>query len=431
MNIAIEELSTCRRRLSIEIPSHDVEEESRRILDDFQKYASIKGFRPGKAPRKMIETKYRREIESEVKRTLVPKAFREAVKQKELNIVSSPNVEDLQYKPGLSLSFTTTVDLAPEFTLPNYKGIEVKKVPREITDEEVQKTVSGLLEQHAHYVDVIDRGVETGDFAVISYTGTVDGQTIASLAPEFPQLEKQEKFWLWIKEDIFLPGFGSQLVGKQPGGSYAVQVTFPSDFPAEPLRGKTASYEVQLEQIKQKVLPELNDELAQQIGGMKADELLDIIRRNMTRQKENEARSEELRQIFQFLQNSVNFELPESSVTEETRHVISDILEENHQRGVPDHVLEENKGDIITNAEKAAKDRVKLNFILSSIARAEKIEISGQDMSQELTQLAHRMQMPVDKLYRRLEENGAILRVQDDVRRRKTIDFLLQSASIR
>lgn len=430
MNIAIEELSACRRRLSIEVPASKVEEESNRVLDEFQKYASIKGFRPGKAPRKMVATRYRKDIESEMKRSLVPKAFREAIKEKNLDIVNSPDVEDLKYEPGISLSFTTTFDLAPEFDLPEYKGIKVKKEDDTVSEEDIQEVINSFMEQRAEYNDITDRALQEGDFAVITYEGTIEGKPLSEVVPDVPHLAKQEKFWLWIKEGVFLPGFGQQLIGAQPGDEKTVTVTFPEDSPQELVRGKKAEYKVRIDGIKEKVIPELTEEIAQEVAHTSKEELLKIVRGNLENQKKEKSRNAHIQQLLDHLKTSVQFELPESSVEEEKRSVISDIIRENQQRGIPEHVMEEHKQDILNNAETSAKDRVRINFILSRVAKAESLEVSNDEMAMELQKLSQQFQIAPDKLFKRLEENGAILRLQDDILRRKTIDFLLQSAEI-
>lgn len=430
MNIAIEEISACRRRLSIEVPATDVEAESNKVLDEFQKFANIKGFRPGKAPRKMVASKHRKDIESEMKRTIVPKAFRDAVKEKNLNIVNTPNVEDLKYDVGSSLSFITTVDLAPEFDLPAYKGLSIKKADAEVKDEDVDEVINNVLEQRADYSDIEGRGIQQEDFAVITYTGAIDGKPISELVPDVPNLEKQEKFWLWIKDDIFLPKFGRQLIGAKVGDSVEVIIDFPADFPQEPLQSKKGVYQVTVDELKEKVLPELTDEIAQELAKMDKEALLKVVRENLGRQKEENAKNEHAKQLFEQLKGSVTFELPESSVQEETQSVIQNVIRENQQRGIPEHVLEENKMDILSNAENSAKDHVKMNFILNSIAKEEKIEVSNEEIGSELQAMSQQYQIPPDKLYKQLDENGAILRLQDDILRRKTVDFLLQSAEI-
>ncbi|MEO0453281.1 MAG: trigger factor [Verrucomicrobiota bacterium] len=428
MNIAIEELSSCRRRLTIEVPPDQVEKECTQILNDFKKYASIKGFRPGKAPEAMVARKYKSEIESEAKRNLIPKAYQEAVKEKELNVVSQPSIEDLQFERGLSLSFSTVVDLAPEFTLPEYKGIEVDPVDAEATDEDVDQVIQNLLEQRAEYKDIDPRPAQENDFVIIDFTGTIDGKPVKDLAEDAGALSEQSGFWLRLEPQAFLPDFTPQLVGIEVDQTREVNVTIPDDFPQEALRSKEAVYQVTLKGIKEKVLPEFNDEIAQELAKTTADELKTRLKENIGRDKEQKGKNAQIQQIVDHLKERVNCDLPESSVESETKSVIEDIIRENQQRGIPDHMIEENQAKILENAQGSARDRVKVGFILNKIGQKEKIEVSPEEFSMEIQMMAQQYQITPDKIYKTLEENGGLLRLQDDILKRKTIDFLLNES---
>jgi trigger factor len=430
MNIAIEELSACRRRLTIEVPPDQVEKECQGILADFQKHASIKGFRPGKAPVGMVEKKYRSQIEEEAKRTLIPQAYREAVKEKELNVISQPAVEDLKFERGLSMSFSIVVDLAPEFTLPDYKGIKVNKAETEATDEDVQKVIDNLLEQRADYKDLEGRAPTENDFAVIDYTGTVDGKPIKEWAEDAGALSEQKNFWLKMEEKAFLPGFTPQLKDMKAGETKEITVTIPDDFPQEALKGKSATFNVTLSAWKEKELPEFADEIAQELAQISAQELKDRLKENIQRDKEQTARNEQIQQIINHLKDKVTCDLPESAVESETRSVIQDIVRENQQRGIPDDVIQENQSKILENAQGSARDRVKVGFILSKVADAEKIDVESSELAQEIQIMAQQYQTTPDKIYKTLEENGGILQLQEDIRKRKTVDFLLKNAEI-
>lgn len=430
MNIAIEELSACRRRLTIEVPPDQVEKECSGILKDFQKHAAIKGFRPGKAPMAMVEKKYRRDIEEEAKRSLIPQAYREAVKEKELNVISQPAVEDLKFERGLSMSFSIVVDLAPEFTLPNYTGIQVNKAETAATDEDVQKVIDSLLDQRADYPELEGRPPATGDFAVIDFTGTIDGKPIKELAENAEALSEQQHFWLKTEDNAFLPGFTAQLMDMKPGDHKDITVTIPDDFPQDPLKGKEAVFHVTLQHWKEKIRPEFTDDIAQELAKIPAAELRERIKENIQRDKEQKARAQQIEQIITHLKEKVNCELPESAVESETRSVLHDIVRENQQRGVPDEVIQEHQTTILENAQGSARDRVKVGFILSKIADAEKIEVESSEMAQEIGLMAMQYQTTADKIYRTLEDNGGILQLQEDIRKRKTIDFLLKNANV-
>ncbi len=431
MNIAIEEVSTCRRRIKIEVPSDEVDKEIDRITTEFQKVATIKGFRAGKAPRSVIEKRFHKDIEEELKRTLVPKAFREAIKSKNLDVIHVPGVEEVQFQRGVSMSFSTVVDLAPSFALPQYKGIRIKKHDDAVDDTEMEKVIDRLREQQANYNPVEGRAVQEGDFAIINYTGAIDGQSIAELAPDNTSLSSQEKFWLWVKDDVFLPGFAKQIIGANKGETRAVEVVFPDDFPAESLRGKKAVYQATVEDIRERELPPFDDEFSQNAASCTAEELRTRIRDNMAREKGREAKNQHLRQIFDHLRTSTTFDLPESSVQEETQNLLYQIVRENQMRGISNEMLEEKRQEIFTAAHGSAQDRVKLSFILSRISKEEKIEVSGDEIKQELVEMAARSDMSVEKLVKKIQESDRGLgQLEDDIRNRKTIDFLLQSAVI-
>jgi trigger factor len=428
MNIAIEELSACRRRLRIEVPASDVDVELNKITDEFQKLAQIKGFRAGKAPRAVVEKKYSKDIEEEVKKKIVPQAYREALKTKKLKVISSPQVEELQFQRGVSLTFSTLVDLAPEFSLPTYKGLKIKKSDTEVTDEDLNRVLDNILDQNADYKNVEGRAVAEKDFAIISYEGTVDGQPISVLVPDLPNLTKQEKFWLLIQEGVFLPNFGQQLIGAQVGDSRTVTITFPEDFPQEPLRGKNAVYQVRIDELKEKVLPPFDDTLAEKVAKTSAEELKTRIRENIGRDKEQRGRSEQVKQILDQLKDTTTFELPESAVQNQTQRAVYDIVRENQMRGIPPEMLEQHKNDIFSAAQTSAKEQVKIGFILSQIADAEKIEVKTDEILEVVHSYAQQEKVPVQKMVKQLQENNGIDQIEDEIRNRKTVDFLLQSA---
>jgi len=385
-------------------------------------------FRAGKAPRSVVEKKYSKDIEEEVKKKIVPRAYREALKSKNLKVISAPQVEELQFKRGVSLSFSTIVDLAPEFSLPEYKGLKIKKADSEVTDEDVEKVINNILDQNADYQDVVGRPVAEKDFAIISYEGTVEGNPISELLPDVPNLNKQEKFWLLIQDGIFLPDFGKQLIGSNVGDSKTVTIKFADDFPQEPVRGKEGVYQVKIDELKAKILPAFDDTIAEKVAKTTAEVLKSRIRENIGRDKEQRARSEQVKQILDQLKDNTTFELPESAVQNQTQRAVYDIVRENQMRGIPPEMLEQHKGDIFAAAQTSAKEQVKIGFILSQIADAEKIEVKSDEILEIVHGYAQQEKVPVQKMIKQLQENNGIDQIEDEIRNRKTVDFLLQSA---
>jgi trigger factor len=428
MTITVEDLAPCRKRLKIEVPANRVQQAYDKIADDFQKEARIPGFRPGHAPRAVVLKKFRKDIEGETQRSLVPEAYQEAVAEKKLRVVNAPEIEDVRYQPGLSLSFSTVIELVPEFKLPEYKGLTLKKEETEVTEADVDKTLQTLADQRSSFADAEGRPLAMDDYGVISYTGTLDGQPLAEIVPDAKNLAQNPQFWLWMRPEGFLPKFAEQCVGMAIGEKRQVEVEFPANFPQEKLAGKKASYEVELTGIKIKVSPALDDTFAQEIAKMSLADLKERIRENLAQDKKNQADRAARSEIVQKLVGSVDFELPASTVEEETHSTIYDIVAENQQRGVPNNVLEEKKDEIFANASKSAKEMVKFKFIAAQIAEQEKIEVTNDQIGQYLAMLAQREGVTLEKMVERIRKNNAFGAVRQHLLRQLVLDFLLKEA---
>jgi trigger factor len=426
MNITVEDIAPCKKRLKIEVPANRVQQAYDRVTDDFQKEARIPGFRPGHAPRGVVLKKFQKDIASETQRTLVPEAYQEAVSEKKLRVVSAPEIEDLKYQPGLSLSFSTLVDLAPEFKLPEYKGLVLKK--QETEDADVDKMLQNLADQRAQFEDAPDRPLAMEDFAVISYTGTMDGKPLLELVSEAKNLAENPKFWLWMRPEGFLPKFAEQLVGLNKGEKRTVSVEFPADFAQPALAGKTAQYEVELKEIKIKHAPALDDAFAQDVAKLNLAELKTRVRENLIQDKKSQADRASRNEIVQKLLAAVEFDLPASAVEEETHAAVYDIVAENQARGVTPELLEEKKDEIFANATKGAREMVKFRFIAAQIAENEKIEVTNEQIGQHLAYLAQRENTTLEKMADRVRKNKAFGTIRNQILNQAVLDFLLKEA---
>jgi trigger factor len=428
MNITVEDVAPCKKRLKIEVPANRVQQAYDRVTDDFQKEARIPGFRPGHAPRTVVLKKYRKDIASETQRTLVPEAYQEAISEKKLRVVSPPAIEDLKYQPGLSLSFSTLVELAPEFRLPNYKGLVLKKQETEVTDEDVDKMLKNLADQRAKFEDAPERPLAMDDFAVISYTGTLNGQPLIELISEAKNLASNPQFWLWMRPEAFLPKFAEQLVGLNKGEKRTVQVEFPADFAQAAVAGKTAQYEVELKEIKIKNAPEIDEAFAQDLAKLSLADLKSRIRENLVQDKQTQAGRASRNEAVQKLISAVEFDLPASTVDEETHAAVYDIVAENQARGVPANILEEKKDEIFTNAARSARDMVKFRFIAAQIAENEKIEVTNDQVGQHLAYVAQRENITLEKMAERVRKNNAFGAIRNTILNQLVLDFLLKEA---
>jgi trigger factor len=428
MNITVEDVAPCKKRLKIEVPANRVKQAYDKVADDFQKEARIPGFRPGHAPRTVVVKKFHKDIESEAQRTLVPEAYQEAITEKKLRVVSQPAIEDLKYQAGLSLSFSTVVELVPDFKLPQYKGLVIKKQETEVTDAEVESTLKSLADQRANFEDAVERPLVMDDFAVISYTGKLDDKPLIDLVPDAKNLAHNPNFWLWMRTEGFLPKFAEQCVGMKKGETRTVDVEFPADFPQTALAGKKVQYEVDLKEIKVKNAPVIDDAFAQEVAKMNLADLKTRVRENMEQEKKNQASGAARTEIIQKLISAVEFDLPPSAVDEETHATVYDIVAENQARGVPSNVLEEKKDEIFNNAAKAAKESVKFKFIAAQIADNEKIDVTQEQMAQHIAFLAQREGLTMDKMVDRIRKNNAFGIIRQQLIRQAVLDFLLKES---
>src|ERR1700730_1052287 len=263
MKVQVEKKQESVSTLKIELPPDEVSKEWDTIANSFARFAKIPGYRPGEAPRAVIDKRFRKEIQEEVTKKMVSKSYREAIEQKKLRVASLTNLEEVQFGDDKSMKFQATIVTAPEFKLPDYRSIKVELPDAKVTDAEIDATLERLRDQAADFVDVPDRPAQMEDFAVVDFEGTVDGKPINEVAPNSSKnLHGGKKFWLRLAPDNFLPKFCEQIAGQKKDETRAVTVDFPVDFLVKELAGEQASYSVTLHEIKEKVLPEVNDEFA-------------------------------------------------------------------------------------------------------------------------------------------------------------------------
>jgi trigger factor len=270
-----------------------------------------------------------------------------------------------------------------------------------------------------------------GEVAVVNYTGTSDGKPLTEIAPTAKGLTEQKNFWVeTANEASFIPGFAAQLIGAQAGEKRTVNVDFPADFVTPQLQGKKGVYEVELVEVKEKVLPALNDELARKFGV----DNVETFKTNVRKDLENElqySRSRAVRnQVVQGLLAKVNFDLPETAVAAETRNVVYDIVRQNTQRGIGRELIEKQKEEIYAHAAGSAKERVKLAFLVGRIAEQEKITVTQEDVFRKAQQLAVMYQISLDQFLKDLKKREGVNELYEQVLHEKVLELLEKSAII-
>jgi trigger factor len=418
--------------LRIELPPEDVRKEWDAIANNYSRYARIPGYRAGKAPRQVIEKKFRREIQDELTKALVSKSYHEAIAEKQLRVVSLTDLGDVEFGEDRSMRFRATVVTAPEFDLPEYKNIPVQLPGIEVSQTEVDTAIERLRDQAADFVDVADRELAMGDFAVIDFTGAIDGMPISEIVPEASKnLHGGKKFWLHLAPENFLPKFCEQIVGMKPGDTRSVQVVFPPDFPVTELAEKKADYAVTLNEIKEKVLPAVDDVFAAKLMPDKTlADLRHTIEHNLEHEKEHEIERVKEQQIVKFLHEHISFDLPPPLLKNETRRALNELVHRNRERGVPDELLKGKEKELIEGAGSLAANRLKTNFILHRIAEAEKIEVTRDEIDDRIREQAAHYNVSVEKMRKEFEENDRINGLAEEILLGKTLDFLKSNVSV-
>lgn len=429
VNVTVETLAPCKKLLRVEVDVQTVDAAFENTTKEFQRFAQLPGFRPGKAPRDLVLKSYAGRIEEEVKKKLIPDSYRKALEQEKLKPVVYPDIEEIQFGKGQSLQFAATIETEPEFELPDYKGLEIKREKAVVTDADLERAISTLRDQRATYTDV-EREVKTGDYVVVNYTGTSEGKPLTDIAPTAKGLTKQENFWMNIAKDQFIPGFTEQLVGAKKGDTVKVTVDFPADFVSQPLAGKKGDYEVTINQVKEKGLPEVNEEFAKSWGAEDLDKLKEGVKNDLQNEL-NKKQSESLsRQVLQALFAKVSYELPETVVNSETRNLIYNVVNENQRRGVDRDTIETHKDQIFASANTTAKERVKAMFLFHRIAEKEGIKVEQQEVAQQVMAMAEQYQMKPEKLVKELEKNNGFQEIHERILSAKVMDFLQLNAKI-
>lgn len=429
MNVTVENLAPCKKLVRFEVEAAKVDEVFESVTNDYRKQANLPGFRPGKAPREMVVRKYEKDIQDEVKRKLMSEAYRNAIEEQKLDVLGQPDIEEIQFGRGQPLQFAATVETAPEFELPEYKGLVARREIRTVTEEDVEKALTVLREQRVGFT-VVDRPVQTGDIAVVNYTGTCDGKPITDIAPTAKGLTEKKNFWVEVAANSFIPGFSDQLVGSKAGEKRTVNVDFPADFVTPLLAGKKGVYDVEVVEVKEKALPALDDELAKAYGAENLEKLKAGVRRDLENEL-NHAQNKSVRnQVVRTLLDRVNFELPASTVAQETRNVVYNIVQENSKRGVSRDVIEQQKEQIYSAATHGAKERVKVAFLMQKIAEKEDIKVAQEEIAQRVQFLAEMYQIPADKFLKDLQKRNGLIEIYDQIVNEKVMDFLQQNAKI-
>jgi len=422
-----EQSNPCKREVTVEIPADVVTTQADAVLQRYQKVARVPGFRKGKVPASIVRQRFADEIKGEIVEALVPRYFREETQKQNLQPVSQPRVTDLHLKQGEPLTFKASFEILPEFKIVAYDDIRVGKLPTEVTEEEIERALDNLRQQHATYSPVEgERPLADGDFAVVGFKGTPkDGEADAKPV-------EVDEVMVEIGGGDTIPEFTENLRGAKPGEERSFEVKYADDFSDKRLAGKTMAYEVVVAGIKTRSVPDLNDDFAKELGSefTALDELRDRLRENMKAEKAHEAEHRGKDQIVEELVKRNDFPVPDVMLDQQIDLRLERGLRALAAQGMKTEDMKRmDFGRLRAGQREAALREVKASLILEQIADQEKIEVSDEEFDRELQALANQSKQTIEQVRARLTQDGGMDRIRHRIRNEKTLDSLYRRSA--
>ena len=425
MSLQVEKLEKNMAKLTVEVSAEDFEKAIEKVYQKQKKQISIPGFRKGKVPRMMVEKMYGKEVFYEdAANDLIPDAYDNALDECEEDIVSSPKIEVTQIEAGKPFVFTATVALKPEVKLGEYKGIKIEKIEREVTEEEVLTEINRERNKNARNITIEDRPVKDGDMTVIDFEGFVDGEAFEG--------GKGENYPLTIGSGAFIPGFEEQLVGAEIGKEVEVKVTFPEDYQAEELQGKEAVFKCTVHEIKEKELPELDDEFASEVSEFDTlEEYKEDVKKNLTEKKVKDAETARENAAVEAAVKASEIEIPEAMLETQQRQMVDEFSQRITMQGMSMEQYMQFTGatyeKLIEQVKPQAEERIRARLVLEAIAKAENIVATEEDYEKEMKTMAEVYQMEIDKVKELMGEREK-KNIMLDLAVRKAADFVAENA---
>ena len=432
------DVSDTRKNLVVEIGSSVVDAEIDKVSRDYSKGARIPGFRPGKVPTKIVRQRFRDQILHDVAHGLIPRAGDEALREKGVEPVDTPDIKDVVVEEGQPLNFTASFDTVPPIDPGDYGTIQVRRSPVLVTDAAVEEALSRLRERSARYEPVEDRGVEVGDSVLMDLTRTAyaenaSGIVITDAEPRTPEAEsdRHENVTVDIGAPANPPGFDEQLAGLASGASKSFDVSYPADYTISELAGKTVRYDITIKAIRKRVVPDADDEFAKDVGDF---ESLSALRQRIREDLEHEARHEAEREVraelMKQLASRVPFEVPQALLEREIDRRVEEFVRRLIDQQIDPMKTNINWEEFRERQREPAAEAVRGALVLDEVSRREKIGVSNEEVDAEIARYAERTGRTPAAVKARLEKEGGVSRLYSGLRRERTIDFLLSRATI-
>lgn len=424
MQVTYEKTGPCFGKLSVTIPASEVDEAFTKAYRSLAKQVRIPGFRPGKAPRQVIEARYRDELRQDVEEALIRGSLPKAIDQEKVSPVASPQVEPGDLKKGADFSYTAQLETQPEIELKQYEGLEVVKAEVESQDEAVEQELQRLREQSVQLVPILDRDVvQEGDLVMADYEATQGGVPLPG--------SKAENSILEVGPNEFIPGISKGLIGATVPSQRDVPVDFPDDFALESWRGKQVTFKVDLKELKKKELPELDDEFAKDLGEDTLESLRAKIREGLEKRAEAEAKSEQRRHVLEALIKANPFEVPPSMINEQVDRMIVDAAMRVRQMMGPNFDFNQLDLEGLRSENRdLAEFNVRSGLLLLEVSEKAKVEVTDEDIDAEIESMTAEAGDEKTRLVAQLNKPDERQRLKYKLLEDKTIELLLSSAKM-
>jgi trigger factor len=422
MNVHIEELSALTRKVTVTLPAETVQARLKEAYDKLQKEVRLKGFRRGKVPRTLITKQFKAQVEGETSEKLVQDNYFTAIEQEKVDPIVHPEIKSINYNEDGTFTFVAEVDIRPQFTLGQYKGIEVEKPEIKVTEEEIQLELLERQKNMAALRSVADRPVQIGDLVVVEFQGFHEGT-------ELPQV-KNDNMTIDVGSGEMDPGFEAMLVGKNKGDNGAHEIEFPAAHPNPILKGKKIEFRIIVKDIKERVLAPLDDEFAKDVDEKftTLDELKESIRERLAAKREERAEGAVIDKIMQKLLDSNDFEVPTRLVAFEVEQMIKQTQEQLEKNGMSLEAAGLTREKLVEQNADMARKRVRGDFILKKIAEMEEIKLADEDLDRGFKRIGDQYNMPVAKVKEFFQNRDDLLPLMSELLNEKILTFLKENA---
>ncbi len=424
MNIEIEEVGPCKKLLKFEIPKETIEDEWQKQLKEVSRMANLPGFRKGKAPRKLLERNYGGKIMDEVKRAVVSDSYQQALEMNKLSPIGDPDIGDIDLEVGKPLKFEITLEVLPTFELGEYKGMQLKRKPVSVTDEDIDKALETISRQKAQLAVVKKGKVKDEDFIICDCEVGINGEVV------WTDKELEVMVSGSHVADIKVPDLKESLVGANSGDKVSIDVELGDSFSVEQHRNKSAKMEISIKEIKRPKSPEINDELAKQVGYDTLGELKEFMSQRLEMEKKRMAEGEMQEQISSKLIEMADFDVPENMINQHTNERLYKYQLDLLNKGTPQEEIEKNMEDLRNASEESVVRDFKMSLVLDRIAEKERIFVTEDDVNQRISEMAGMYGLEPSGMKKQLEKMKSMSNLRHQLRENKTLNLLMKEANI-